>query len=231
MKQNTLLCLLLLTIGSLAAKAKNPIPPISAQKDTLRLENIFPFQQQHCHGSTIVELPNHDLLCAWFQGSGERTSDDVAIKGARYNHQTHQWSTPFILADTPGFPDINPVLFVDSKSQLWLTWYSVLAYQWSTSLLKFRISDNYQQKTGAPVWRWQDVIQVKADGTPTTGIGEQDPFVKTLVRKFEATNIYFKKEISAIQTTQIFPERTGKKRENSTWNWPKAPIWLVTGQS
>jgi len=186
MKQNTLLCLLLLTIGSLAAKVNNPIPSTSAPKDTLCLENIFPFQQQHCHGSTLVELPNHDLLCAWFQGSGERTSDDVAIKGARYNHQTHQWSTPFILADTPGFPDINPVLFVDSKSQLWLTWYSVLAYQWSTSLLKFRISDNYQQKTGAPVWRWQDVIQVKADGTPTTGIGEQDPFVKTLVRKFEA---------------------------------------------
>jgi len=31
---------------------------------------IFPLIKQHCHGSTIVELPNGDLLAAWFQGSG-----------------------------------------------------------------------------------------------------------------------------------------------------------------
>ena len=185
MKRIPILLLLLFTTAAFNAAAKNQIPASPDKCDTLVLENIFPFQHQHCHGSTIVELPNHDLLCAWFQGSGERTADDVAIRGARYNHKHHQWSSPFVLADTPGFPDINPVLFVDAKSRLWLTWYSVLAYQWSTSLLKYRISDNYQQKMGAPVWKWQDVIQVKADGTPTTGIGEQDPFVKTLIRKFE----------------------------------------------
>lgn len=55
--------------------------------NTLPVENIFPFQEQHCHGSTIVELPNRDLLVAWFQGSGERTADDVGIRGARYNHR------------------------------------------------------------------------------------------------------------------------------------------------
>jgi len=166
----------------------NP-PANSVSKDSLVLENIFPFQQQHCHGSTIVELPNQDLLCAWFQGSGERTSDDVAIKGSRYNHKTHKWETPFVLADVSGFPDINPVLFIDPKSELWLTWYTVMAYQWSTSLLKTRISSNYMQKSGAPEWKWQDVIHVKADGSPTTGIGENDPFVNTLVKKFDA---YFK---------------------------------------
>ena len=32
---------------------------------------IFPLVSQHVHGSTIVELPNGDLLAAWFQGSGE----------------------------------------------------------------------------------------------------------------------------------------------------------------
>jgi hypothetical protein len=40
---------------------------------------IFPLVRQHVHGSTIVELPNGDLLAAWFQGSGERQADDVAI--------------------------------------------------------------------------------------------------------------------------------------------------------
>jgi predicted neuraminidase len=104
--------------------------------DSLIIENIFPLQMQHCHGSSIVELPNKDLLVAWFQGSGERTADDVAIKGSRYNHKTHRWSEPFLMADVPDFPDINPVLFIDGKSRLWLVWYTVMAYQWQSSLLK-----------------------------------------------------------------------------------------------
>jgi hypothetical protein len=60
--------------------------------DTKRNENrseaftsniIFPYQSEHVHGSTIVELPNGDLLSAWFQGSGERWADDVKIMGSR----------------------------------------------------------------------------------------------------------------------------------------------------
>ena len=70
----------------------------SEAADTILLENIFPLQQQHCHGSSIVELPDGDLVCAWFQGSGERTSDDVAILGARYNHRSQKWSPPFRMA-------------------------------------------------------------------------------------------------------------------------------------
>lgn len=175
----------LLIIILFSGFAKAATKKYESSKDTLVLEHIFPFQQQHCHGSTIVELPNKDLLAAWFQGSGERTSDDVAIKGARYNHRTRQWGEPFVMADVPGFPDINPVLFIDSKSRLWLSWYTVMAYQWSTSLLKYRISEDYMQKKGAPVWKWQDVLHVKPDGQPTNGIGEKDPFVETLTKKFD----------------------------------------------
>jgi len=149
------------------------------------IQNIFPFQQQHCHGSTIVELPNKDLLVAWFQGSGERTADDVQIKGARYNHRTGKWGEPFTMADTDGFPDINPVLFVDNNNRLWLVWYTVMAYQWSTSLIKYQVSDDFQQKEGAPEWKWQDVLHVKADGEPNHGIGRNDAFVQTLNRKFD----------------------------------------------
>jgi predicted neuraminidase len=157
----------------------------SLQVDTLTIENIFPLQLQHCHGSSIVELPNKDLLVAWFQGSGERTADDVSIKGSRYNHKTHQWGEPFVLADVPEFPDINPVLFIDGKSRLWLAWYTVMAYQWETSILKYRISDNYMQASGSPLWNWQDMIHTKPDGNAADGIGRNDAYVKTLQRKFD----------------------------------------------
>ena len=58
-------------------------------------ELIFPFQTQHVHSSSIVELPNGDFLVCWFQGSGERTANDVAINGARLKKGETKWSEPF----------------------------------------------------------------------------------------------------------------------------------------
>ena len=122
---------------------------------------IFPLTKDHAHGSTIVELPNGDLLAAWFQGSGERWADDVRIMGARLTRESASWSQTFIMADVPDFPDINPVLFLDKEEQLWLIWYTVIANQWSTSLPTYRISKNYMQKTGAPEWEWQQLLFLK----------------------------------------------------------------------
>jgi predicted neuraminidase len=180
----SILSIILIIIGC-SPDNKGNIFQVSTLADSLFIEGIFPLQSQHCHGSSVVELPNKDLLVAWFQGSGERTADDVAIKGSRYNHITHQWCEPFILADVPDFPDINPVLFIDGKSRLWLVWYTVMAYQWESSLLKYRISDNYMQNSGAPEWRWQDMIHIKPDGSSPNGIGRNDQFVKTLNRKYD----------------------------------------------
>ena len=57
-------------------------------------ELIFPLEKWHNHSSSVVELPNGDLLTVWFHGSGERTADDVLINGARWNHATGKWTAP-----------------------------------------------------------------------------------------------------------------------------------------
>jgi predicted neuraminidase len=121
-------------------------------------ELIFPLESWHNHSSSIVELPNGDLLVCWFHGSGERTADDVLINAARWNHTTHKWSAPFVLADTPGFPETNPVLFLDSKQRLFFFWPLIIAHQWETALMKYRISTDYQQASGPPKWEHQDNI-------------------------------------------------------------------------
>src|SRR5690606_8934971 len=123
---------------------------VSAQSSVFKKANLFPLQDDHVHGSTIVELSNGDLLVAWFQGSGERWADDVQILGSRKKSGTEVWSDPFVMADVKEFPDINPVLFVDGKDRLWLIWYTVMANQWETSLLKYRISEDYLETPGAP---------------------------------------------------------------------------------
>jgi hypothetical protein len=155
---------------------------------------IFPYQEEHVHGSTVVELPNGDLLSAWFQGSGERWADDVRIMGSRLVKGDTAWSEVFLMADVPGFPDINPILFMDQQQRLWLMWYPVLANQWETSIPMYKISTNYESP-GAPVWSWQDVLFVKVGDNTERGIQPNDRFVKQVKDQLSAYEAYLKAEL------------------------------------
>ncbi|WP_372934589.1 ChbG/HpnK family deacetylase [Mariniphaga sediminis] len=145
---------------------------------TYRSEYIFPVQEKHVHSSSVVELPNGDLLACWFEGSGERKANDVKVMGARQKKGQTQWGEPFVMADTPGNPDCNPVLFLDAKKRLHLTWVVVVANRWEASLLKTRLSTDYLND-GPPKWDWQDVILLKPGEefaeALETGFREMDP--------------------------------------------------------
>jgi predicted neuraminidase len=123
-------------------------------------ELIFPLHPQHNHAPGIVECPNGDLLVSWYRGSGERSADDVAVDGARLPKGAQDWSKPFVLADTPGFPDCNTALFLDSRNRLWLFWPVILANTWESCLTNYRISSRYEGP-GAPTWDWQGVLYLK----------------------------------------------------------------------
>ena len=129
----------------------------------LQSELIFPLEHWHNHGSCIVECPNGDLLVCWYHGSGERTADDVAVLGSRKRKGKQQWSAPFLMADTPGYPDTNPAMFIDPQKCLWLIWPTILDNNWESALLKYRISSDYQ-KPGVPRWNSGDILHV----TPRT---------------------------------------------------------------
>jgi len=121
-------------------------------------ELIFPLESWHNHSSSIVETPRGDLLVCWFHGSGERTADDVLIRAARWNSKKRTWSQPFTLADAPGFPETNPVLFIDRRERLFFLWPLIIAHRWETALMKYRVSTDYQQADGPPTWAFQDNI-------------------------------------------------------------------------
>jgi predicted neuraminidase len=123
-------------------------------------ELIFPVDPKHNHGSSIVETSQGDLLACWFHGSGERSSDDVLIQGARKRKGASTWSEPYLMADSQDLPDCNPVLFIDPRGTLWLFWIAVQNNQWGGSLLKFRTAAEYT-KDGPPKWDWQDVIHCR----------------------------------------------------------------------
>ncbi len=141
-----------------------PFSGISQKKNSynsiVKEELVFTPQSEHSHGSSIVALPNGDFLVTWFQGSGERNADDVRIMGARLEKGKAEWSKPFLMADTPGIPDCNPVLFLNNRNKLFLVWIAVQGNRWEGSILRTRTTTDYN-KSGAPVWEWQDNILIK----------------------------------------------------------------------
>ncbi|HEY1337386.1 MAG TPA: sialidase family protein [Bryobacteraceae bacterium] len=160
-----------------------------------RGELIFAPEKIHNHSSSVVELPNGDLLVCWYHGSGERTADDVLIRAARWKHASGKWTDPFLLADTPGFPESNPVLFLDSKQRLFFLWPLIIAHKWETALMKYRISTDYQQPSGPPRWEFQDNIVIipkniaeltkKYAGPTAEGNGPRAPYAKALIEHAE----------------------------------------------
>jgi predicted neuraminidase len=125
-------------------------------------ELIFPLHDKHNHAPGIVECPNGDLLVSWYRGSGERSSDDVAVVGAKKTKGEPKWSEAFQMVDTPGFPDCNTCMMVDRHDRLWLFWPVVIANSWESCLTNFRVSRDYEGP-GAPKWERDGVIYLKPD--------------------------------------------------------------------
>ncbi len=69
-----------------------------------------------CHASTVVNLPDGGLMCCWFGGRREGSSD-VAIYGSRWDGR--RWSSPRRLADGAE-ANWNPVLFYRGDGRLQL---------------------------------------------------------------------------------------------------------------
>jgi len=191
-----------------------------AQQD-LQSELIFPFQEQHVHSSSIVELPNGDLLTCWFQGSGERTANDVVINGSRLKKGETKWSEPFLMADSPGQPDCNPILFLNSKNKLFLMWIVVEANRWEASILKVKTTIDYNNK-GAPNWKWQDILLMKP------GV-EFEKRVKEQFEKYGRKDLVWAEYALPYEEMLIEAAKDPKKRETG-WMTRTHPTILENGK-
>jgi hypothetical protein len=63
------------------------------------------------------------------------------------------------MADTPGYPDTNATMFLDPGKRLWLLWPTILANEWHTALMKYKVASDYAGD-GAPRWAVSEVLHM-----------------------------------------------------------------------
>jgi predicted neuraminidase len=110
----------------------------------------LPEETPEVHSSTLTELPNGDILAAWYGGQKE-LAEDVAIYASTMNQATGQWSTPRVLVNSEGTEDDvereiktvgNPVLYTDAKGKTWLFFATVSMGGWSGAAINVKTSDD-----------------------------------------------------------------------------------------
>jgi BNR repeat-like domain len=143
---------LLLCIALASFAASDDVPFYEA-------EQIFQPVEPQTHAPGIVETVNGELIASWYGGT-EGSESDASVLGARKKKGQGTWSTPFVMANRPGFPDCNTCMMIDAKQRLWLFWPTVIGDSWESCLMNYRISTDYNQP-GAPKWDREAIILLK----------------------------------------------------------------------
>ncbi|HLK55376.1 MAG TPA: sialidase family protein [Chthonomonadaceae bacterium] len=114
-----------------------------------------------CHAPTLAERPDGALVCAWYAGAYERAKD-VAIYGAVLALDAAGWSERVVFADTPGFSEGNPVLFLFPDGRLWLFYVTMFGDRWDTCQVKYTHSHD-----GG--WTWEGTVLLSSEWGWMTG--------------------------------------------------------------
>ena len=130
-----------------AAPQVNP----GANEDPAEYEQrlVLPARQfKTNHGSSITELPDKSLLCAWYAGSKE-CAPDVSIYSSRFDPVAKEWSAPAVLAThgeraewriLPYKSVGNVALHVDDEGIVWAFYAAIPFGGWTIARVDYRTS-------------------------------------------------------------------------------------------
>jgi predicted neuraminidase len=158
----TTMTLHLILCAALLAESLTDGSAVGAAEPVYRAELVFPLDARHNHAPGVVQAADGSLIVSWYRGSGERRADDVAVFGARRQAGESRWSDAFPLVDTPGFPDCNTCMMIDSRDRLWLFWPTILANTWESCLTNYVVATDYRA-AGTPTWSERGLVLLKPD--------------------------------------------------------------------
>lgn len=113
---------------------------------------------ESAHAPTMVELPNGDLLIAWFAGSFEGDAD-INIIVSRLDKGSDKWTEPIIISNDPERSDQNPSLFLSPDNEVWAMYTSQKARQEGINNMQFTSQIRRQRsKDDGKTWSEYDTI-------------------------------------------------------------------------
>ncbi len=101
--------------------------------------------------SSIVELPNGDLLAGWFSGTREKNLD-IAVMYSRKLKGSDHWETPQVFHKTEGRSEGNTCWFVWPDGELWCFWNAMWWKGWTTNKIRYKISKDNGYTWSNPLW-------------------------------------------------------------------------------
>lgn len=83
------------------------------------IKAYIPSTYRDNHASNLIELQNGDMLCVWFAGLSEGSSD-VKIAMSRLNRDSDHWTNPVLITDDYERSEQNPTFFQAPNGNVWL---------------------------------------------------------------------------------------------------------------
>jgi predicted neuraminidase len=117
-----------------------------------------------CHCSVIQQLDSGDLVVGYYAGSGEARPDAAWVM-ARRRPGAQAFSRPAVVADTPGKPEGNGILYQNAQGRLLLVYGTMHGkldgppgpgVRWVTCDLRMKTSDDRGET-------WSDVTMIEED--------------------------------------------------------------------
>lgn len=91
------------------------------------------------HASNLLEIGGGDLLCVWFGGSMEGSSD-ISIYMSRYDGGRDAWLDPIKMSDDAARSEQNPALFRHPAGEVWLLYTAQNKADQGTAVVRLRRS-------------------------------------------------------------------------------------------
>jgi predicted neuraminidase len=103
------------------------------------------------HASSIISLPNGDLLAAFFAGSREKALD-VADVICRKPSGSEKWTTPEIIHKSEGHSEGNTMFLLDKKGTLWFFFNTMWKGGWTINKIRYKKSIDGGKTWSDPIW-------------------------------------------------------------------------------
>lgn len=116
------------------------------------------------HAPALLELPNGDILCAWFAGSFEGSAD-VSIVCAALRAGSGKWDEPVQISHDEHRSEQNPSLFLAPDGEIWAMYTAQLDRVPGKDNMQFTsVVRRQRSKDGGRTWSDYDVMFPK-EGT------------------------------------------------------------------